>query len=77
MTSKSFGWHKSWQALQNGRRRHLSGLEFEHDEDLGWSTCEDTMDEFQAYEVARGVPLHDIQNRLMRLARECAEWRES
>jgi hypothetical protein len=76
MTCKNFGWHKSWQTLPNGRRRHISGLEFEYDEDLGWSTCDDTLEEFHAYEVAQGMPLHDIQSRLLRLVRECAEWRD-
>lgn len=76
MTSKNFGWHKNWLALPNGRRLHLSGLEFEYDAGLGWSTCDDTLAEFQAYEVARGVPLHDMQSRLLRLVRECAEWRD-
>ena len=75
MTSKNFCWHKNWQTLPNARRRHISGLEFEYDDDLGWATCDDTLEEFQAYEAARGVPLHDIQNRMIRLARECAEWR--
>lgn len=76
MTSKNFGWHKSWKTLPNGRRRHLSGLEFEYDDVLGWSTCDETLEEFQTYERARGVPLHDLQSRLLRLARECGEWRE-
>ena len=75
MASKNFGWHKGWQALPNGRRRHISGLEFEHDDDLGWLTCDDTLDEFQAYQLAQGTALHDIQARLMRLVWECSEWR--
>jgi len=69
-------WHKEWCAI-GGRRRHSSGLEFEYDKSLGWSTCDDTIDAFVAHESARGVPLHDIQGRLIRLAKECSIWRDT
>ena len=36
----------------------------------------ETLGEFQSYELARGVPLHDLAQRLMRLAREAGEWLE-
>ncbi len=34
----------------------------------------ETLAEYQEYELARGVPLHDLAQRLMRLAREAHEW---
>lgn len=68
-------WHLEWQTVGD-RRVHSSGLAFEYDEDLGWSTCDDTIDAFTAHERARGVPLHDIQSRLIRLAKECSMWRD-
>lgn len=74
MTNKNFNWHKAWERLPSGRLRHISGLEFEHNDDLGWSTCDNTLAEFQRYEQARGVPLHDLVSRLQRLAREAADW---
>lgn len=74
MTNKHFGWHKAWQRTESGRLWHESGLQLEFDEVLGWHTCDETLDAFQAFEQARGVPLHDIQSRLMRLVREACEW---
>lgn len=67
-------WHKEWRVVGE-RRCHSSGLEFEYDEALGWMTCDDSIDAFTAHESARGVPLHDLQNRLIRLAKECSMWR--
>lgn len=46
-------WHLEWQTVGD-RRRHSSGLEFEYDEVLGWSTCDDTIDAFVDYECGAG-----------------------
>lgn len=73
MVSK-YQWHKAWTRLSDGRLRHESGLEFEHDDVLGWHTCKNTLDVFQTAELTRGVPLHDIVHRLMRLAKEAGMW---
>ena len=69
-------WHLEWQTVGD-RRIHSSGLEFEYDEVLGWSTCDDTIALFEKTEKDRGVPLHDIQNRLKRLLKECSMWRDT
>ena len=54
---------------------HDSGLVVEQDEDLGgWITCNDTTEAWSAFELARGVPMHDQHARLRRLLREAAEW---
>lgn len=74
MTNKHFNWHKAWHRSSDGRLCHESGLQFEYDEVLGWHTCTDTLNVFQDFEIKRGVPLHDIQARLMRLTREACEW---
>ncbi|MGL4576347.1 MAG: hypothetical protein ACRCV9_16305 [Burkholderiaceae bacterium] len=74
MTSKNYNWHKAWERLPSGRLRHVSGLEFEFSDELGWSTCDDTLVEFQAFEQARGVPMHDLLERGLRLAREAHDW---
>ena len=42
-------WHLEWQTVGD-RRRHSSGLEFEYDEVLGWSTCDDTIALFEKTE---------------------------
>ncbi|MDY7537694.1 hypothetical protein QN372_00895 [Undibacterium sp. RTI2.1] len=73
MTNKHYNWHHAWHQIGN-RRVHDSGLAFEFDDDLGWVTCDDTFEAWQAFEFARGVPQHDLLARSMRLAREAAEW---
>lgn len=77
MTGKHYNWRRGWTRLPNGRLRHISGLEFDVSEGDGYTdaeTCEDTLAEFQRYEQARGVPLHDLAERLQRLCREAIEW---
>ena len=34
----------------------------------------ETLEEFQAFELARGVPVHDLAQRMIRLAREAGDW---
>jgi hypothetical protein len=65
--------------LPNGRLRHISGAEFTVGRGDGFvdiKVAPETLGEFQDYELARGVPLHDLAQRLMRLAREAGEWLE-
>ncbi len=77
MTGKNYNWHKAWQRLSSGRLRHISGAEFIVTPGDGFTdinAAPETLKEYQAYELARGVPLHDLAKRLMRLAREAGEW---
>ena len=77
MTGKHYAWHKAWQRLPNGRLRHISGAEFTVERGEGFTDIKaapETLDQYQAHELARGVPLHDLAQRLMRLAREANEW---
>jgi hypothetical protein len=53
---------------------HESGLAVEYNDVLGWSSTDDTAEAWSAWEMARGVPLHDLQARLKRLLKEAAEW---
>lgn len=74
MTGKHYNWHKEWS--RNGSRlAHASGLSVEHDDALGWHTCDDTLQAWSAFESAHGVPLHDQLARLQRLLKEAAQWR--
>lgn len=75
MTSKHFNWHKAWHR-QGARLVHDSGLAVEYDDVLGWCTTDDTSEAWSAFELARGVPLHDQPARLQRLLKEAAQWRE-
>ena len=77
MTGKRYAWHKAWHRLPNGRLRHASGAEFVLVRGDGFTDVKaapETVSEFQANELARGVPLHDLVQRLQRLAREANEW---
>lgn len=77
MPGKRKNWHRDWLRLQNGRLRHISGAEFTVERGEGFTDIKaapKTLGEFQDYELARGVPVHDLAKRLMRLAREAGEW---
>lgn len=79
MTGKHYAWHKAWTRTQTGHLHHSSGLLVlvgELDEDGGQDlvTDDESLAAWQAFERARGVPLHDLQARLGRLLREAAEW---
>ena len=79
MTGKRHNWHRAWSRLPNGRLRHISGAEFVVVSGNGFkdiNAAPETLAEYQAYELARGVPVHDLAQRLMRLAREAGEWAE-
>lgn len=79
MTGKHRNWHRAWSRLPNGRLRHISGAEFTIERGDGYAdinAAPETLGEYQNYELKRGVPLHDLAQRLMRLAREAGEWLE-
>lgn len=77
MTGKHYRWHLNWCRLSNGRLRHASGAEFTVERGEGYTdinAAPETLGEFQAHELMRGVPAHDLAQRLIRLAREAGEW---
>lgn len=79
MPGKHKNWHRAWSRLPDGRLRHISGAVFVVDRGDGFTdvrAAKETLGEFQAFELARGVPMHDLAQRLMRLAREAGEWLE-
>lgn len=79
MTGKRYAWHKAWHRLPNGRLRHASGAEFVLVRGVGFTDVKaapETLAEFQSHELARGVPVHDLAQRLIRLAREAGQWLE-
>lgn len=77
MTGKHHNWHRAWSRLPNGRLRHISGAEFTVERGDGFTDVKaapETLAAYQASELARGVPLHDLAQRLQRLCREAHEW---
>lgn len=77
MGGRHKNWNRAWSRLPNGRLRHISGAEFIVVPGAGFTdinAAPETLGEFQRYELARGVPLHDLAQRLMRLAREGGEF---
>lgn len=76
MTSKNYNWHKAWRR-EGDRLVHLSGAQFVIERGDGFTdvnAAPETLGEFERYELARGVPAHDLAQRLIRLAREAHKW---
>lgn len=77
MTGKHYNWHKAWR-WRDGLLVHDSGATFSIRDDgsgaIDVEAAPETLGAFQEFELARGVPLHDLQQRLMRLAREAGEF---
>jgi hypothetical protein len=77
MTGKHYNWHRAWR-WQDGRLVHDSGAAFAvaqaGDGTVDISAAPETLGAFKESELARGVPLHDLQQRLTRLAREAGEF---
>lgn len=77
MGGKHKSWHRAWCQLPNGRLRHISGAEFVVSIGAGFTDIKvapETLENFQTFELERGVPLHDLAARLIRLAREGREF---
>lgn len=79
MTSKHFNWHKSWARDAQGHLVHTSGLRFICTQGDGFTDLE-TDDAstaiFQASETARGVPVHQLVERVQRLTKEAQMFME-
>ena len=78
MTGKHRNWHKAWRR-EGDRLVHISGAVFVIKRGDGYTDIDaapETLAEYQAFELARGVPVHDLAQRLIRLAREAGEWLE-
>jgi len=78
MTGKRYNWHKAWR-WQDQRLVHDSGIQFIATRCDGYTdinAAPDTLEAFQAFEMARGVPLHDLAARLQRITKEAAKFYE-
>ncbi len=76
MGGKRKDWHKAWRR-EGCQLVHSSGLRLNVLAAPGYADIETddaSVAIFQARETARGVPLHDLVQRLQRLLREAAEW---
>ena len=77
MTGKHRNWHKAWSREASGHLVHSSGLRVLVSHDEGGTdlvTDDASMEAWQAFEQARGVPLHDLVARVQRLLKEATEW---
>lgn len=81
MTGKHHAWQAAWSRLPDGSVRHDSGLTFApigaSDGGIDLMATRESLDAWQRYELARGVPLHDLAKRGQRLAREAGEWHKA
>lgn len=79
MTSKHFNWHKSWSRDQDGNLVHTSGLRVLVMRSAGFTDLQSddaSMAIFQASETSRGVPMHQLVERVKRLMKEAEKWHQ-
>jgi len=80
MTGKHRNWHKAWRREGLDLLVHESGLRVQltelDDGSLDAVTEDASAEVWVAFEQARGVPLHDLQARLLRLVKEAAQWHD-
>ena len=77
MTGKHYNWHKAWRRESSGDLLHDSGLRVLVKPGNGYvdlMASPETLEAYQAFESARGVPLHDMLARLKRLLKEAEAW---
>ena len=81
MAGKRYNWHKNWH-WRNNCLIHSSGLTFSlimaksaqtDKSTYTLETCPEALEVFSKNEQGRGVPPHDIENRLNRLKKEAVE----
>ena len=79
MTNKHFNWHKAWARDAHGHLVHASGLRFFVTHGDGFTDLETddaSMVIFQASETSRGVPVHQLVDRVKRLLKEAQTWHQ-
>lgn len=79
MTNKNFNWHKAWARDAQGHLVHTSGLRFIVTKGDGFTDLETddaSMAIFQASETSRGVPVHQLVERVQRLTKEAQMFHE-
>lgn len=80
MSGKRRNWHKAWRRESAGYLVHESGLrvrmEEAEDGSLDAVTDDASTEAWSAFELARGVPPHDLQARILRLVKEAAQWHD-
>jgi hypothetical protein len=74
MTTKQY-WHKTWQREGVGLL-HSSGLQAQINTEGTWVARRSSLPAWQAFEQASGVPAHLLPDRLARLLKEAAQWRD-
>ena len=79
MAGRHYNWHKAWVREESRHLLHQSGLRvlISRGADYTDFECDQaTLQAYQAFELARGVPLHDVVTRLKRLLVEARMWRD-
>ncbi len=79
MTGKHYQWHKAWSRDAQGHLVHTSGLRFIVTHGDGFADLETddaSMAIFQASETSRGVPVHQLVERVKRLMKEAETWHQ-
>lgn len=80
MSGKHRHWHNAWRREAPGTLAHITGLRVlvaeAEDGTMDIEADPLSLQDSQHAEMARGVPLHDLQARLQRLLMEAAEWHQ-
>ena len=79
MTNKHFNWHKLWSRDRDDHLLHTSGLRVLVVQDDGFTDLETddaSLAIFQASETSRGVPVHQLVERVKRLIKEAQLWHQ-
>lgn len=79
MTSKHFGWHAKWSRDASGHLQHVNGLRIlmlPGDGFVDLETDDASLAIFNAHESSRGVPAHQIIERVQRLLKEAEQWHQ-
>jgi hypothetical protein len=77
VSGKHKHWHKAWSRDERGHLVHTSGLRVvvtSRPEGIDLVTDDASLDAFQTAELARGVTVAQLQERLRRLLDEAARW---
>ena len=79
VSGKHFAWHKAWSRDAQGHLLHSSGLRVVvKGRGKLWEVeaVHASLSEFHAFETLRGVPVHQLAERLQRLLKEARLWLE-
>ena len=80
MSGKPHQWHEGWCRATPDVLAHISGLRVNITRGEGFTDLvidKSTLNEYQAYELAHGVPMHELVERLKGVLVEAIKWHQN